>query len=69
MYFKDGASITAISKRISTPRNTIRRWIRIFAEENAIEMPTKTYCKHSDKQANNPDIGSMEEVDATALKA
>ena len=69
MYFKDGASITAISKRISTPRNTIRRWIRNFAEENAIEMPTKTYCKHYDKQTYRSDIQSMAEGDTKALKA
>ena len=45
MYFKEGASITTISKKISTPSSTIRRWLRTFAEENCIEMTSKKYGK------------------------
>ena len=53
MYFKEGASVTTISKKISTPSTTIRRWLRDFAEENCIEMTSKKYSK----KTNNKPVG------------
>ena len=69
MYFKEGASITTISRKISTPRSTIRRWICNFAEENAIDMPSKKYCKQSEEQDNNADVRCIAEGDEKALRA
>ena len=56
MYFNGGSSIAAISRKISTPSSTVRRWIRIFAEENCIEMAPgkhrkRTDIKHVDSEA------------------
>lgn len=56
MYFKEGATITAISRKISTPRSTIWDWICNFAAENCIEMASKKYSR---KSAGSPANGSV----------
>lgn len=72
MYFKEGVSITTISKKISTPRATIRRWLRNIADENHIEMASKKYCKKTDckpvKASNEGGTGSDEKALLNEIK-
>jgi transposase len=62
MYFKEGVSITTISKKISTPRATIRRWLRNFADENHIEMVSKKYCKRLTASLLKPAMRVIQEA-------
>ena len=69
MYFNGGSTIAAISRKISTPSSTVRRWIRIFAEENCIEMAPRKYRKRTDNKHVGPEAQTGSEDREKALLA
>ncbi len=68
MYFVDGMTVTAISKKNSVSPSTLWGWIRIFAEENGIDMKPKMHYKTADKQSVDHDSKVVPEGDEKALK-
>ena len=69
MYFNGGSSIAAISRKISTPSSTVRRWIRIFTEENCIEMVPRKHRKRTDIKHVDPEAQTGSEDREKALLA
>ena len=69
MYFNGGSTIAAISRKISTPSSTVRRWIRIFAEENCIEMAPRKHRKRTDIKHVEPEAQTGSEDREKALLA
>ena len=69
MYFNGESSIAAISRKISTPSSTVRRWIRIFAEENCIEMAPRKYRKRTNNKHVEPEAQTGSEDREKALLA
>lgn len=66
LYFKKGVSITMLSNKFPVSHRTISRWIRIFADENNLELHR---MRRSTKPVENPRNPQTDSDNVEQLKA